>query len=384
MTVLSGQVRARFKTGASFHPLTDPAACNGRDVPCESLPKKAADTAATTVYPFAAMQIFVVGAGAIGSLYGAKLSAANDVTLIGRADHVGAINKARLHIEGLEQRTVPLRAATHIEQIPPDVLVLLTTKVSDTAAALDPVAKLIRDDTTIIALQNGLNSDEIARAAVGNRGTVLRGITQFGAILEQPGTIRYMVKGYTLLEDHERSARIAKIFNDAGLDCRISPDMKIEVWRKLIFNCVVNPVTTILGCEVGGIADPALDRLKSLIINECLAVAAAEGIQVEGNLLTEINAAYAGSPNIVSMRQDLLRGHATEIDYLNGAIVALGARHGLSCPVNEGLSRIIKAMEARSNDNRGGPRLPPQELQTQISTRTGVRAPETSSSEITR
>src|SRR5437763_1304798 len=154
------------------------------------------------------MQIFVLGAGAIGSLYGAKLAAGNDdVTLIGRPDHVRAINERGLRIEGLEQQTVDVRAAAHIEQIAADALILLTTKVPATASALQPIAPLIRDDTTIVAMQNGLNSDEIARAAVGDRGVVLRGITQFGAIFEQPGVIRYMAKGYTLLEDHERSAR---------------------------------------------------------------------------------------------------------------------------------------------------------------------------------
>jgi 2-dehydropantoate 2-reductase len=330
------------------------------------------------------MQIFVLGAGAIGSLYGAKLAAGNDdVTLIGRPDHVRAINENGLRIEGLEHQTVHVRAATHIERVAPDALILLTTKVPATASALQPIAPLVRDDTTIIALQNGLNSDEIARAAVGERGNVLRGITQSGVIFEQPGVIRYMAKGYTLLEEHQRSARIALIFNAAGLDCRICPDIKTEAWRKLIFNCVVNPITTIVGCKVGGIVDPTLDRLKKLIVSECLTVARAEGIELEGDLLGEINATYAGSQNIVSMQQDLVRGRPTEIDYLNGTIVAFGGRHRLECPVNEGLTRIVKAMEATSKDNRGGPRLPPQELPTKI-TRPGVRAPETSSSEIIR
>ena len=82
------------------------------------------------------MQIFVLGAGAIGSLYGAKLSAENDVTLIGRPEHVCAINQTGLRIEGLERQTVRLHAATHIEEIPPDALILLTTKVPATTVAL--------------------------------------------------------------------------------------------------------------------------------------------------------------------------------------------------------------------------------------------------------
>lgn len=292
------------------------------------------------------MEIIVLGAGAIGSLYGAKLAVGNDVTLIGRPDHVRVIEHNGLRIDGIESQTVRVTAATQIEQINPDTIIFLTTKVPATTSALEPVAEFIRDDTTIIALQNGLNSDEIVRKAVRGRGVVLRGITQFGAIFERPGVIRYMVKGYTLLERHERSSRIATVLNNAGLDCRVSADITTEVWRKLVFNCVVNPITAIIGGQVGDIVDPSLSRLKQLVIDECLAVAEAEGISLDGNLMDQINAAYGGSRNIVSMQQDLMRRQITEIDYLNGAVVALGARHGLDCPINSGLTSIIKGIEA--------------------------------------
>ena len=296
------------------------------------------------------MEIIVLGAGAIGSLYGAKLARTNNVTLVGRQDHVRAIEEHGLQIDGIETQTVRVRAMTRIERINPDTLILLTTKVPATADALAPLAPLVRDDTTIVALQNGWNSEQIARAAVQERGVVLRGISQFGAIFDRPGTIRYMVKGYTLLEKHERSSRITTALNEAGLDCRISDDIATEVWRKLIFNCVVNSITTILRSEVGQIVDPALDRLKQLVIDECVAVAAAEGVSLKTDLMAEINAAYTGSRNIVSMRQDLERGRMTEIDCLNGAVVELGANHGLLSPVNDALTKIIKGMEARSSE----------------------------------
>jgi 2-dehydropantoate 2-reductase len=298
--------------------------------------------------PWPVMEIVVLGAGAIGSLYGAKLADGNNVTLVGRSDHVQAIQRNGLRIEGIETRTVQVRAVTRIDQLKPDTLILLTTKVPATVSALGPIASIVRDDTTIIALQNGLNSDAIARETVHGRGVVLRGITQFGAIFERPGTIRYMATGYTLLEKHKRSAHIADVLTAAGLDCRLSVDIATEVWRKLIFNCVVNPITTIIGGKVGEIADPHLNRLKALVINECVTVAAEEGVLLRGDLIAEINSAYSGSRNIVSMQQDLLRGRATEIDYLNGAVVALAATHGLDCPINEGLTRIIKGMEVTS------------------------------------
>ena len=292
-----------------------------------------------------AMQIIVLGAGAIGSLYGAKLAADNDVTLIGRPEHVAAINARGLRIEGIESQTIRIPAATAVTQFGVEALVLLTTKVTASGEAIEAIAPLVRDDTTILSLQNGLGSEQIARAALGGRGVVLRGITQFGAIFETPGEIKYMAGGYTVIEQHQRSDRIAAVLSAAGLNCRVSPNIAAEVWHKIVFNCVVNPITAILGCEVGGIANPELDPLKQLVIDECVAVAATQGLTLDVDFLQEITEVFGPSRNIVSMLQDLRRGHATEIDYMNGAVAALGAEHGVPCPVNRALSDIIKAME---------------------------------------
>jgi len=307
-----------------------------------------------------AMQIIVLGAGAIGSLYGAKLAGANDVTLIGRPDHVAAINARGLRIEGIESQIVRIPAATAVTHIGADALVLLTTKVAASGEALETIAPVVRNDTTILSLQNGLGTEQIARAALGGRGVVLRGITQFGAIFETPGEIQYMAGGYTVIEQHHRSARIADVLSAAGLNCRVSPNIAAEVWHKTVFNCVVNPITAILGCEVGGIANPELDPLKQLVIGECVAVAATQGITFEIDFLQEITEVFGPSRNIVSMLQDLRRGHPTEIDYMNGAVAVLGAEHGVACPVNRALADIIKAMETPSRSL-----LPEEMLETQ-------------------
>ena len=288
----------------------------------------------------------MLGAGAIGSLYGAKLAARNEVTLIGRAEHVSTINSHGLRIEGLESQIVRVRAATTLDYLGPEALIVLTTKVPDSAAALRPIAGLVRDDTTILCLQNGIGSERVARAALCDRGTVLRGITQFGAIFKSPGVIQFMALGYTLVEQHERSARLAGILSAAGLDCRISPNIGADVWHKLVVNCVVNPITATLGCEVGGIANPQLAPLKRLVIDECIAVAAAEGVAFDTYFMQEIDDFFRPSHNIASMLQDLRRGRPTEIDYMNGAVTAIAAQHGIACPVNAALTTIIKTMEA--------------------------------------
>jgi 2-dehydropantoate 2-reductase len=309
---------------------------------------------------FGAMEIIVLGAGAIGSLYGAKLAADNDVTLIGRAEHVSAINARGLRIEGIESQTLRIPAATAVTHLGLEALVLLTTKVTASGEALETIAPLVRDDTTILSLQNGLGSEQIARAALGERGVVLRGITQFGAIFETPGEIKYMAGGNTVIEQHRRSDRIAAVLSAAGLNCRVSSNIAAEVWHKTVFNCVVNPITAILGCEVGGIANPELDPLKRLVIDECVAVAATQDVTFEVDFLQEITEVFGPSRNIVSMLQDLRRGRPTEIDYMNGAVARLGAEQGVPCPVNRALADIIKAMETPARSL-----LPEKMLETQ-------------------
>jgi 2-dehydropantoate 2-reductase len=289
--------------------------------------------------------VIVLGAGAIGSVYAVKLSARHPVTVVGRREHVDAIASEGLRLIGRETVTARVDAVTRVEAIAPDTIVLLTTKVNASEAALAPIADLVRDDTVIICVQNGLDSEGIARRAVRGRCLVLRAITQFGAIFESPGLINFTASGYTLLEDGPRSAALADLLTGSGLDGRVVPDIKTEIWRKLIYNCVINPITAITGSEVGGIADPRLDPLKRLVIDECLAVARSEGVHFSIDFLSTITDVFGASRTIASMRQDLMRGRPTEIDHMNGAVAALGRRAGIDCPVNAALTAIIRAMD---------------------------------------
>jgi 2-dehydropantoate 2-reductase len=293
----------------------------------------------------AADPVVVLGAGAIGSVYAVKLAARHPVTVVARPAHVDAIRASGLRLIGREIVTAHLDAVTTLDAIAPGTTILLTTKVNASEAALRPIANLVRDDTVIVCVQNGLDSEGVARRALGGRGLVLRAITQFGAIFQEPGLINYTAAGYTLLEDGPRSAAIAGMLTACGLEGRICPDIKTEIWRKLIYNCVINPITAITGTEVGGIADSGLDPLKQLVIDECLAVARSEGVTFEIDFLAKITEVFAASRTIASMRQDLMRGRPTEIDHMNGAVAALGRRAGIDCPVNAALAAIIRAMD---------------------------------------
>jgi 2-dehydropantoate 2-reductase len=293
------------------------------------------------------VDILILGAGAIGSVYGAKLSKFHDVTLVGGASHVEAIQRDGLVMQGLLSETLSLPASTSVRWIAPGTIILLTTKVNNNVAAVQPIVSLLPDDVTIVCVQNGLYSENLVKELVGGRALVLRAITQVGGVLVRPGVVDNTVAGYTLLESHQRSARIAEVLTEAGLDGRIIPDIKREMWRKVIFNCVINPTTALLESEVGAIVDPRLNALKQQIIDECVAVADADGVSFDEDFVALIDRVFAGARTIASMRQDLMKGRRTEIDHMSGAVAALGEKYGIACPVNAAMATMIRYLEAR-------------------------------------
>ncbi len=295
------------------------------------------------------MKIIILGAGAIGSLYCAKLSMLNDVTLIGRKEHVDKINKNGLKIVGLENKTYKLKAATKIKKIEDKILVILTTKVYDSKEAINSIKSLIKKNTIILCLQNGLYCEKITKKVVGKKYLVLRAITDYGAIFLKQGVIHYSNYGCTIIEKNQKSKELADNFNECGLNCYISKNIKEDMWKKVIFNCVLNPITAILRIENKGIADEKLNPLKKLIANECLKVAKKDGISFNFDFVKKIDESIKNSRNISSMQQDLIKGNKTEIDYLNGAVVELGKKYGIKCAVNEALAQIIKQLEKLSS-----------------------------------
>jgi len=291
------------------------------------------------------VHIVVLGAGAIGSVYGAKLSTAHDVTLVARPAHADEINTHGLRITGSEDRTYRVSAVTEVVELAAGTLIVLTTKVSDSESAVRPMVQLLTPDMTILCVQNGLYSERLVKDLVGDRCLVLRAITHFGAIYRTPGVVELKVSATTRIEDGPRSAAIADAFTRCGLDGQVTGGIKDEMWEKLVVNCVINPINAMTRAEVGAIADERLRPLKQLIVDECRRVAARDGVDLAPDFVDRIDRQYAPSRNLSSMQQDLLKGRPTEIDFLNGAVVALGRQYGVECPVNQALTMIIKAME---------------------------------------
>ena len=291
------------------------------------------------------MKIIILGAGAIGSLYGAKLSKLYDVTLVGRRQHVDKINKDGLKIVGIEQNVYKLKAVTEIREIDDNTLILLTTKVHDSKEAIENIKNLIKKDTIVLCLQNGLYSEDIVKEIVGNKCLVIRGITAVGVTFIEPGIVQFSNLSYTTIEKSPVSQELANNFYKCHLKANVSENLKQDIWKKLIVNCMLNPVTAIFRIDNGESADEKLNPLKKAISDECLKVAEKDGVKFDFDFVETANKNLEGSRNMSSMFQDLVKGRKTEIDYLNGAVVELGKKYGIKCPVNEGLVLIIKGME---------------------------------------
>lgn len=296
-------------------------------------------------------KIFILGAGAIGSVYGALLSKRNDVTLVGNKKHVETVNSKGLTITGDINETFHPRAETEIREIPEKTLIILTTKAYDSAAAVRGIKRLLREDTAVLVLQNGLGNEDVVRQVLGANTKVLRGITTMAAEFFEAGKIRFW-NGETTVEKSEHSETIAKTFNQCGLKTKISDDIKRDVWNKLVVNCVINPLTAILKVRNNQIITDSLKPIRHEIIWECVEVGKAEGITFPDDLEERIDKEASKYTNFSSMCQDVMKGKRTEIDFLNGKIVELGKKHGIQTKVNAVLVHLIKFLEGENGISR--------------------------------
>ena len=297
-------------------------------------------------------RVIIVGAGAIGSYYGSMLSRKADVLLVARRGHVEAVSSHGLEVTGAVEGTFDLGATTELKGIPEGSLVILTTKAYDIEEAVNGFKELLRPDTTLLALQNGLGNEELVHSLVGPDVEVVRGLASTGVEFLSPGRIEVKLVRETVLPKTATGERIGRLFEMCGLDVRLSSRMDVEIWRKLTMNCVINPLTALFRVPNTEIAVEGLREVRRGIVDECVRVAEKEGVRLEGDLEEEIAKAAASYSNISSMCQDIMRGRRTEIGFLNGKVCELGRRHGVATPVNDVITSRIRFMEGKEWNQR--------------------------------
>lgn len=292
-------------------------------------------------------KIIVLGAGAIGSFYGSALSRETDVLLLGRQEHVDAINAHGLEVSGAVEGTFCMEASTELDDIPRGSLIMLTTKAYDIERGIGSISGLLKPGSKILVLQNGLGNEELVRSLVGKDVEVVRGLASSGVEFLKPGRIGVKLVGETVLPNMETGRRIGRLLDSCGLEVRLSDGMAVEIWRKMTMNCVINPLTALLRVPNNEIAVERLRGVRGGIVDECVRVAEREGVALNGDLEAEIARAAASYSNISSMFQDVTRGRRTEIEFLNGRISELGREHGIPTPYNDVLATFVRFIEGK-------------------------------------
>lgn len=290
--------------------------------------------------------IMVMGAGAIGCLFGGLIARSGyRVILIGRDWQVKKIRDNGLHIYNSDDFYVYPEAYT--SPVESD-LILMTVKAYDTEKSAKSL--LIKEDSVVLSIQNGINNEEIIARIIG-LNHVIGGTTSHGALLIGPGEVRHTGYGKTIVGEMDGSVtdrvkEIKKILDDSKIETIITSDIKKELWNKLVINVGINAIGAITGLENGYIYKiNNLSNISKKSVKEAINVAKKSGINLDVDEKDVLMVAKQTEENRSSMLQDMDRGRKTEIDEINGEIVKLGRKYSLNCDVNETLYNLIKAKE---------------------------------------
>lgn len=295
------------------------------------------------------VRLLIVGAGAIGCLFAARLKRAGfQITLLEKVQEtVDRINADGITVEGVSGHyRVMVPAYSGRAPHEPD-LVILCVKSYDTREASETIRAWLQPDAPILTLQNGVGNIEILQKVFG-RERVLGGVTAEGATLVTPGKIRHAGQGETIVGGGKAAGEVASVFEKAGFNIRAVDDIYPFIWGKLIINVGINALAAITRLKNGRL--PELKGTRSIIeaaVKEAVTIIKAKNIDIPipdplGRVM-EVCEATAG--NMASMLQDVLNQKRTEIDSINGAIVREGAALGIPTPVNSTLTSLVQAIQ---------------------------------------
>lgn len=293
-------------------------------------------------------KIAVMGAGAVGCYHGGMLAlAGEEVVLIGRPALVDAVTARGLIFEKAGgKETVAVQATTSPAAVKGAGLVLVCVKSSDSVAAAEAIMPHLDPGAVVLSLQNGLGNAERIAGVLGR--PVLPAVVYVAVEMAGPGHVVHHGRGELVIGEGVGSAAVAARLSAAGIPTEVSADTTRALWSKLIINCAFNALSACTRQPYGRIAaEPGAEQVLHDVVDECLAVARASGVEVPATIWEAVRAipqTMAGQMS--STAQDILRGRPTEIDFLNGEIVRRGRDLGVPVPVNNALHVIVKLIEA--------------------------------------
>ena len=304
--------------------------------------------------------IAVVGAGAVGSFYGAMLAlAGHRVTLIGRPAHAQAIKRDGLKLDLAKSpriETVQIEASSEFSSLQTADLVLFCVKSTDSASVALEIDPYLAPHALIMSLQNGVENAALIAQQIPH--AVIPCVVYVASEITAPGCVKHHGRGdlvigtmqpSRLIDPQKTLQEIVELFGSAQVPVQISQNVMAELWSKLMINCAFNAISGLAQIQYGKLAALASVRsTQTALVKEVIAVAHADGIH-----LSEAVALQAVEQISVTMgsqksstAQDMARSKPSEIDHLNGFIVRRGQALGVATPVNQALFALVKLVES--------------------------------------
>ena len=302
------------------------------------------------------MRIAILGSGAVGGYYGAKLArAGHDVTFIARGAHLAAIRERGLRINSpsLGDFTVQARAEQDTAAVGPVDVVIVAVKAYDNPTALPMIPPMLGPGTSVLTIQNGVDSVSEVAAAVGD-AAVLGGTTYIATALSAPGVIeltgthRRIVFGEVFGSPPRRSARVAALhaaLSESDIQSDAVDDGRIPIWEKFIFLVSLSGFTGATRLPIGPVwADPEIRTQFLAGSREVERLARAEGVPVAAGIVERISGYVAAIPGSMrsSLLIDLSQGKRIEVESLPGSVVRRGRALGVPTPMMAVLYAVLK------------------------------------------
>lgn len=298
------------------------------------------------------MNIAVMGAGAVGCYYGGMLArAGHAVVLIGRPPHVEAIHRNGLLMDTQSfKAVVPLQASTEASAIQGADIVLCCVKSPDSESAASAIAPYLAPGAWVLSLQNGVDNAERLQATLQQQ--VIPTVVYVATEMPTPGQVKHHGRGELVIGPSVGSEQLVRLFSAADVPVQISDNVAGALWAKLILNCAYNALSAITQTPYGLLAQgEGIEAVMRDIVQECLAVASAEGVTVPGDTWEAVRHIARSMPSqLSSTAQDLARHKRSEIDHLNGYVIRKGEVLGIATPVNRVLHSLVKLLESQAKN----------------------------------
>lgn len=312
------------------------------------------------------MKILVMGAGAVGAYFGARLQqAGEDVVYCARGENLRAMQQRGIEITSIcGDLKLPVNATGEPRQFAPYDLILFCVKVYDTEAAAAAIKGCLAPQGAVMTLQNGIENESRLSELFG-AGSVMGGNARIGTELAAPGTIEHRTGGtieFGELDGRitERANAIAETMRRAGIFGELSTNIRASRWDKLMWNAAFNTVTTLTHQTVGGVLDDAEGAaLIRSLMEEVRATAAAEGVALSAERIDQVLAHSNRNlrPVRTSTLQDRQRGKPLEVEALIGVVVRTARRHGIKAPISETIYALMRLMTSMDSERTVSGRL---------------------------